>query len=78
LYTRTTYHCGMLDTVVAVRRVDKKLQEVGDQSKLVIKNADRVHYALGLLGVPEDFERLDLEGENLENQCMAMVMHNNL
>jgi hypothetical protein len=31
---------------------------------LIISGADRVHYALGMLGVEEDFENLDLDNDD--------------
>lgn len=33
-----------------------------DGVKLVLQRADRVHYALGILGVENDLENLDIEG----------------
>jgi hypothetical protein len=53
------------DTIwyTARRRIDKVLSDRIDQEKLVVARVDRVHYALGLLGVEEDFEKLDFEGD---------------
>jgi len=45
----------------ARRRIDQVLAEKNDHSKLLVARTDRVHYALGLLGVEEDFENLDFE-----------------
>jgi hypothetical protein len=44
------------------RRVDHVLLERGhDNSKLKVTRTDKVHYALGLLGVEDDFKNLDFE-----------------
>lgn len=48
----------------AGRRIDRALEEglrVGYEGRLVITRSDRVHYALGILSVEEDFDRLDLD-----------------
>ena len=36
-----------------------------EEKRLVIEKADRVHYALGILGVQEDFENLDLDNDEV-------------
>jgi hypothetical protein len=44
------------------RRVDYVLSERGHgDSKLKVTRTDKVHYALGLLGVEDDFKNLDFE-----------------
>ena len=43
------------------RRIDRKIQEIDDESPLIIVRADRAFYALGLLSVAEDLERLALD-----------------
>jgi hypothetical protein len=48
----------------ARRRVDQVLSERRDSEKLIVAKTDRVHYALGLLGVEEDFENLAFENDN--------------
>ncbi|KAH6663471.1 hypothetical protein B0J14DRAFT_661984 [Halenospora varia] len=36
---------------------------MGREGRLVVSGSDRVHYALGVLGLEEDFERLDLDND---------------
>jgi len=44
------------------RRIDRALEgKTNNERQLVIGRSDRVHYALGLLSVEEDFENLDLD-----------------
>lgn len=42
------------------RRLDRRFEELEDE-KLVLVRSERAHYALGLLAVEEDMERLDLK-----------------
>ena len=49
------------------RRIDRRIQEVIDDDdaaaagKIVLAKEEKAHYALGLLSVEHDLERLDLE-----------------
>lgn len=50
------------------RRIDRVIQEIdynGDanERRIVVARADRAHYALGLLGVEDDMEYLELKDE---------------
>lgn len=47
------------------RRLDRALEgtKTGEEKRLVIHRSDRVHYALGLLAVEEDFDNLELDDE---------------
>lgn len=46
------------------RRIDRAFQgKTNEEKRLVVSGTDRVHYALGMLGVEEDFENLDLDNE---------------
>lgn len=42
--------------------VGEGVRMVGDR-RMVIERTDRVHYALGILGMSGDFEGLDVNGE---------------
>ncbi|KAI4863924.1 hypothetical protein F4820DRAFT_356464 [Hypoxylon rubiginosum] len=47
---------------VNVRRLDQRIQEVeDDESKVVLAKAEKAYYAMGLLAVERDLEKLDLE-----------------
>ncbi|KAI1775232.1 hypothetical protein F4818DRAFT_43188 [Hypoxylon cercidicola] len=47
---------------VNARRLDRRIQEVEDDgSKIVLAKAEKAYYAMGLLAVEHDLERLDLE-----------------
>jgi hypothetical protein len=43
------------------RRIDRRIQEMDDDTVLVLAKEEKAHYALGIIGVQEDMERLDLE-----------------
>jgi hypothetical protein len=43
------------------------LQERQDRHKLLVAKTDRVHYALGLIGFEEDFEKLTFEDDDAED-----------
>lgn len=44
------------------RRIDARIKELsGDEDKLVLAKSERAHYALGLLSVEQDLEKLDLQ-----------------
>jgi hypothetical protein len=46
------------------RRIDRRIQELeaGD-NRLVLAKSEQAHYALGLLGVEEDLDALEIEDE---------------
>jgi hypothetical protein len=44
------------------RRIDEAIREKG--GKVKVQQTDRAHYALGLLGFEDDFEKMDLENED--------------
>jgi len=46
------------------RRIDRALYGLNNEKRIVIAQADRVHYALGILGVQEDFENLNLDNDD--------------
>ncbi|KAI1852567.1 hypothetical protein JX265_013026, partial [Neoarthrinium moseri] len=53
------------------RRIDQRIQEVGGEDghgKLVLAREEKAHYALGIIGVQEDLERLDLESADPEDE----------
>ena len=43
------------------RRIDNAIRETG--GKVKVQETDRAHYAIGLLGFEDDFERMELENE---------------
>lgn len=46
------------------RRIDRLIQEIEDDNgKIVLAKGEQAHYALGLLSVEHDLERLELEQE---------------
>ncbi|RDL38855.1 uncharacterized protein BP5553_03195 [Venustampulla echinocandica] len=46
------------------RRVDKELENRSNQeTRMVVSRSERVHFALGLLGVEGDFEHLNMDNE---------------
>ncbi|KAL7627647.1 hypothetical protein AAE478_001840 [Parahypoxylon ruwenzoriense] len=47
---------------VNARRIDRRIQEIEhDESKIVLAKGEKASYAMGLLAVEHDLERLDLE-----------------
>jgi hypothetical protein len=48
------------------RRIDKRIQEIEDE-KWVLEKEEKAHYALGILGVQEDLEKLDLDTAERES-----------
>lgn len=42
------------------RRIGKRLQEIEDV-KWVVEKEEKAYYALGIIGVQEDMEKLDLD-----------------
>jgi hypothetical protein len=66
-YTRTTEERVVPDIWSSSRRIDRALSGLNvEERRLVIERSDRVHYALGVLSVQEDFENLDLDGDENE------------
>jgi hypothetical protein len=64
LYTRTSEERVVPDIWHSARRIDRALDgKTNSERQLVIERSDRVHYALGLLSVEEDFESLDLDND---------------
>ena len=64
-YTRTSQERVTPDKWTSSRRIDRALDgKTNDEMRLVVHRSDRVHYALGLLGVEEDFENLDLDNDD--------------
>lgn len=49
------------------RRIDQRIMEAdcsaGGEGRVVLARAERAHYALGLLGVEDDFEYLELNDD---------------
>ncbi|RYP90366.1 hypothetical protein DL770_003513 [Monosporascus sp. CRB-9-2] len=49
------------------RRIDRRIQEVEEEGgKLVLAKEEKAHYAMGLLSVEHDLEKLDLESSEKE------------
>ncbi|RYP48387.1 hypothetical protein DL769_011204 [Monosporascus sp. CRB-8-3] len=49
------------------RRIDRRIQEVEDEGgKIVLAKEEKAHYAMGLLSVEHDLEKLDLESGEKE------------
>ncbi|KAI4603144.1 hypothetical protein KJ359_005936 [Pestalotiopsis sp. 9143b] len=48
------------------RRLAKRIQEIDDEQTWVVAKEDKATYALGLLGVQEDLEKLDLDSAEKE------------
>ncbi|CAL3965201.1 unnamed protein product [Diplocarpon coronariae] len=62
VYTRATEAVLVPDVWTSSRRIDKAMEgKTNEEKKMVIENPDRVQYALGVIGIEEDFEGLDLE-----------------
>jgi len=63
-YIRTSEERFVPDIWSNSRRIDRAFMgKTNEEKRLVIEKSDRVHYALGILGVEEDFENLDLDNE---------------
>ncbi|KAK6085791.1 C6 finger domain-containing protein [Seiridium cupressi] len=52
------------------RRIDKRIQEIEDEM-WVVEKEEKAHYALGLIGVQEDLEKLDLDSAEKEGGYTA-------
>ncbi len=46
------------------RRIDRRIQEVDGDNRVVLAKTERAHYALGILGVEHDLDRLVLQDES--------------
>lgn len=65
VYIRTKEERVVPDIWVSSRRIDRALEgKTSEERRMVIEKSDRVQYALGVLGLEEDFEGLDLETMN--------------
>ncbi|KAI2624389.1 hypothetical protein GGR54DRAFT_629665 [Hypoxylon sp. NC1633] len=54
---------------VVARRIDQRIQEVEDpDSKIVLAKGEKASYAMGLLLVEQDFEKLDLEASERDRR----------
>ncbi|KAI1142202.1 hypothetical protein F5Y05DRAFT_402162 [Hypoxylon sp. FL0543] len=54
---------------VNARRIDKRIQEIdGDESKIVLAKGEKASYAMGLLAVEHDLEKLDLETSEMSGR----------
>jgi hypothetical protein len=63
-YTTTFEENVVPELWISSRRIDRALLGLSaEDRRLVIERSDRVHYALGVLSIQEDFENLDLDGE---------------
>ena len=52
------------------RRIDRAFSgKTNEEKRLMIERSDRVHYALGVLGLQEDFESLDLDNNDRPNEA---------
>ncbi|KAH6659703.1 hypothetical protein BKA67DRAFT_25187 [Truncatella angustata] len=49
------------------RRIDQRILEIEDE-KWVLDKEDKTHYALGIIGVQEDLEKLDLDSVEKEDE----------
>ena len=63
VYVRTKDERVVPDIWSGLRRIDRALEgKTSEEKRMVIEKDDRVQYALGVLGLEEDFEGMDLEG----------------
>ncbi|TVY36121.1 hypothetical protein LSUB1_G005345 [Lachnellula subtilissima] len=62
-YTRITTPREVPDIWLKPRRADEAFEAKTNDERRVVSGGDRVHYALGILGVEEDFETLDLDND---------------
>ncbi|KAI0111803.1 hypothetical protein F4814DRAFT_450480 [Daldinia grandis] len=54
---------------VNARRIDKRIQEIdGDETKIVLAKGEKASYAMGLLAVEHDLEKLDLESSERDRR----------
>lgn len=63
-YKRTTEERVVADIHDTSRRIARPSQgDDNEERRVVLSGGDKVHYALGLLGVEEDLDDLDLEDD---------------
>ncbi|KAG4430754.1 hypothetical protein IFR05_013755 [Cadophora sp. M221] len=63
VYVRTKEERVVPDIWGSSRRIDRALEgKTSEERRMVIEKSDRVQYALGVIGIEEDFEGLDLGG----------------
>jgi hypothetical protein len=68
-YARTGEERVVPDVWNSSRRIDKATSSIcSEERRLVISRAERIHYALGILGVQEDFEFLDLDNDEANTE----------
>ena len=63
------------------RRIDRVIQEIdyegsNNDRRIVVAGAERAHYALGLLGVEDDMEYLDLKDEAFNRGSSGVTQSN--
>jgi len=64
-YTRSSEEPLVGGIIQASRRIDRALSgKTTKERRLLIEKPDRVHYALGILSIEEDFENLDLDEDD--------------
>jgi hypothetical protein len=67
-YTRVTENkIDQEEWYNARRRTDPTSLQVQDRNNLLTTRTERVHYAVGLIGVQQDLENLDFEGDEQAN-----------
>jgi hypothetical protein len=61
VYKRTKEERVVPDIWSHSRRIDRAFSgKTNEERRMVIEKPDRVHYALGVLGIEEDFQSLDV------------------
>jgi hypothetical protein len=45
------------------RRVDRATADRNPENRLVVRDRDRAYYALGVLGLEDDFEKLEMDDD---------------
>jgi hypothetical protein len=69
-YTRSKEERVVPDIWSNARRIDRAFSgKTNEEKRLMIERSDRVHYALGVLGLQEDFENLYLDNDNRPNEA---------
>lgn len=63
-YTRTREERVVPDIWSSSRRIDRAFDgKTSEERRLVFDRSDRVHYAMGILSLDEDFEKLDIDSK---------------
>jgi hypothetical protein len=66
-YNKTFEENLVPDLWISSRRIDRALVGLSaEDRRLTIEQSERVHYALGVLSIQEDFENLDLDGDETQ------------